>query len=160
MNRSSNRWALSFFFALVAFPFVAVFGATQGPRVLDALFPVYTIGGIDWIEETPTGMSLMGVRLDKHFSCRPEGLMYVVGRYHEAGLDGEVMFPAERGVSGKPMFVGQNPIHRGETLVVPEVRFIISKEMRAKIAEVHLLIPCERPFVGGTRALTNPVKIH
>lgn len=158
MMRSANRWALAFFFALVAFPFASVWYSTQAARVADALSPIYTVSGVGEIERTATGLIFHAVSFDKHFSCHPDGVLYVSIAYREGLVEGEVLIPTERGVDGKPFFV-RSTVHPGAAITVPQIKIITSREVLDRVDTIRFVIPCDRPILGPTRAYTNPVKL-
>jgi hypothetical protein len=153
------RWSIGFFFALVAFPFVAVWTITQGPKTLDRLFPIYQVVKIDSVTETPTGLALKNVQFAKHHACTPNGALYVSSNYSDGAIQSEVLIPAERGALGTPLIV--KPIMRpGDTFTVPEIRIVASRDLLAKVDGLRFVIPCERPFVGDTKAYTNIVLLR
>lgn len=159
MNKNPNRWTMAFFFALVSLPFVFVWSATQAARVADALLPIYTIAGVGSIDEQPLGLTFRNVTFQKHFACRPDGVLYVSATYNEGGVQGEVLIPAERGGDGKPFFV-KNALKPGEAITVPEIRIIASKDLLNRADTVRFVIPCQRPVLGPTHAYSTPVKVR
>jgi hypothetical protein len=153
-----NRLALSFFFALVAFPFIVVWGGTQGARVLDTLAPIYSVPSVEKIDLTETGVRLTNVTFAKNHACDPEGVMYLSAMVPEGRTVTEVLIPAER-APGVP-FVPRGALNPGESGVAPEIRAIVSKDMLGKIERFRFMIPCDRPFAGPTRAYTNFIRMR
>lgn len=154
-----SRWSLGFFFALVAIPFVAVWTLTQGPRVLDEMMPVYEVQHVARVAITDNGLSLQDVVFGKKAACVPSGIMYLSISY---GVEQqtEMLVAAERGDRGNVFVLRNGHLKPGDVISIPEIRFTLSKDVLASLGTGRLVIPCVRPFVGLTRAYTNPVGLR
>jgi hypothetical protein len=155
-----TRWSIGFFFALIAFPFVAVWTITQGPRAIDAYFPVFEVLRIEKVVTTDTGVSMQNVTILKRHDCRPDGILYVSGSYSDGKKTYEVLMPAERGALDSTFLVVRPILRAGETITIPEVRIVLSKEMLAKLSGFRFVISCSSPLVGDLKAYTNMVLLN
>lgn len=152
------RQHLAALFAILVVPFVAVWGVTQGPRIVDTIAPVYEITSVGAVKLQDSTMTFDGVAWAKHHDCHADGVMYVAADIStDGGRPAEVLFPAER-TPGVP-YVPRNIIPTGGTMIGPTITVTASPAALAQITSVRLVVPCERPWVGHTHARTNPLAI-
>jgi hypothetical protein len=158
-DSSPYRWPIGFFFALVAIPFVAVWLITQGPKTYERLNPTFSVLSLGEVSDHDLGIVVRNVTIRKNHACETPGLIYLSGTYQDGRFTSEVLMGADQIVTGNPLVL-KKIIRDGETFIIPEMRFIVSKALLAKMEHFRFMLPCKLPLIGEVSAYTNTFDIN
>jgi hypothetical protein len=158
MTNASQRRILSMFFAMLGMPFIYVWFSTQFSFTYERYFPSYTVVKIGKLSEDDTGITLKDVAFRKDHDCAADGTVYLSGSYLKDLRSTPVLLSVEVPPGNDPLLV-KHALAVGAEFFFPTIHIAVTKGLLADLRDFRFMFPCTRPFLGQTRAYTNPVTL-